>query len=354
MSRKGQTVRLEIKLLVLVMLIGLTAGCYSGTVRPVVNEPEFQAQNQPIRTLNVLVITDGSFKEQEIRRLIAECSRIVETQVGIRFKVVDSQQIQWDDEHNDTRRMLARMAIETWQRNDSFDMAIGFAYFDEGRTIGRIDGVFWRYMVVKELEPNLLLHEIFHAFLPGKEHTTDWLMQPVRPSYGREWYWLTPEERKEVLKNKWRDFNVVPAVGVDKRGTTKESGFHYLIGLDQWRRGKPREALASFEKSVEADPEFAPAAINLAWLLATSEVKELRDGKKATELALKACELTEWKSPEYLEVLAASYARAGDFGQAVKWQEKALGGIKGSNPVGKTRAWERLRLYRSGKPWPSK
>lgn len=336
------------------LFVAWVVGCYTGTIKLFLNEPEFKAENQPIRALRILVITDGTYRKDAIEGLIAECSRIVETQVGIRFEVVDFRQIQWDDEHKDASQMLARIAKETVEKRDSFDMAIGFVYFDEGRTVGRIDGVFWRYVVVKELEPNLLLHEIFHAFLPGKEHTTDWLMQPVRPSYGREWYWLTLEERKEVLKNKWRDFNVVPAVGVDKRGTIKESGFHYLIGLNQRRRGKPREALASFEKSVEADPEFAPAAIELAWLLATSEVKELRNGKRATELALKACELTEWKSPEYLEVLAASYARAGDFGQAVRWQEKALGGIRGFNPVGKTRAWERLRLYRSGKPWPSK
>lgn len=316
----------KVKPFVGLLFVAWVVGCYTGTIKPFLNEPEFTAENQPIRVLRILVITDGTYRKDAIEGLIAECSRIVETQVGIRFEVVDFQQIQWDDEDKDASRMLARIAKETVEERDSFDMAIGFVYFDEGRTIGRIDGVFWRYVVVKELEPNLLLHEIFHAFLPGKEHTTDWLMQPVRPSYGREWYWLTSEERKEVLKNKWRDFNVVPAVGVDKRGTTKESGFHYLIGLNQRRRGKPREALASFEKSVEADPEFAPAAIELAWPLATSEVKELRNGKRATELALKACELTEWKGPEYLEVLAASYARAGDFGQAVRWQENALGG----------------------------
>lgn len=335
------------------MVAGFFVGCYSGSVKPLVNLPEFQAENQPVRTLNVWVVMDGTYGKGEIEKLIAECSDIMEMQFGIRLKIAGSQQIQWGDERNNTERMLLRMAKETWDRTDSFDMAIGFVHFDDGRILGRIDGIFWRFVVVKELEKNLLLHEILHAFLPGREHAKEWLMQPVRPSYGREWYWLTVEERKEVLKNKWRDFNFVPAVGADKKGTQKESGFHYLVGTDHLRRRNVREALTSFEKAVELDPDFAPAAIDLAWLLATSEVKELRDGRRATALALKACELTEWKSAEYVEVLAASYARAGDFREAVKWQEKALERMKTSTLSGKTKAWERLRLYRSGKPWPS-
>ena len=50
----------------------------------------------------------------------------------------------------------------------------------------------------------------------------------------------------------------------------------------------------------------------------------VRNGEKAVVLALKACELSEWKNPRYLDTLAASYARVGDFGNATKWQEKAL------------------------------
>lgn len=299
------------------------------------------------------MITDGTYRRDTIEKLIAECSAILESQVGIRLQSVGSQQVEWVDERNSTDRMLTRIAKETWEKADNFDMAIGFVHFNDGLIIGRIDGVFWRFIVVKELEPNLLLHEILHAFLPGKDHAKEWLMQSVRPPYGRAWYWLTPDERNEVLKNKWRDFNLVPAVGLEKKGTTKESGFHYLVGMDELRRENSREALAFLEKSVEADPDFPRALINLAWLLATSRSKELRDGRRATALALRACELTEWKSSEYLEVLAASYARTGDFSEAVKWQQKALEGMKTSSLGGKTRAWERLWNYRSGKPWPS-
>jgi len=342
--------------LILLLLLGLS-GCYTGTVKPFLDRPEFKAENEPVRTLKILMLTDGSYRREEIERLVSKCSRIMEMQVGMKLQIIDSQEIKWGDERNDSRGMLTKIAVETWERTDHFDVAIAFAHFDERPepyklNIGRIDGVFWRYIVVRELEPNLLLHELFHAFLLGKEHGKEWLMQPVRSPYGSEWFWLIPEERKEVLKNKWRDFNRVPAEGDDK-GTTKESGFHYYIGLSHLRRKEYHQAMSSLERSIEADPEYAPPRNDLAWLLATVEKKELRDGKRAVEIAMKACELTNWKNAEYLDVLAVAYARAGDFEQAVKWQEKAVEGMKSYDGRARRIARERLRSYRNRKPIPA-
>jgi len=67
-------------------------------------------------------------------------------------------------------------------------------------------------------------------------------------------------------------------------------------------------------------------------------------------LARKACDLSEWKNPEYLDTLAASYARVGDFGNATTWQEKALQLFEKGK---KAEAQERLNLYRKHRPWPS-
>jgi tetratricopeptide (TPR) repeat protein len=177
-------------------------------------------------------------------------------------------------------------------------------------------------------------------------------MQPVRPSFGSEWYWLTLEERKEILRNKWRDFNAVPAAGDEKRGTTKECGFHYYMGLSQLRKKEYPQAVSSFEKSIEADPTYAPPLMILAWLLATAEKKEIRNGKLAVELALKACDLIEWKKAQCFDTLAAAYARTGDFDQAVKWQQKAMEGMGSFGQTLRGGAHGRLRLYKNRKPMP--
>ncbi len=83
-------------------------------------------------------------------------------------------------------------------------------------------------------------------------------------------------------------------------------------------------------------------------MLATSPVDELRDGKRAIELATKACELTKYKLAHILSTLAAAYAETGDFPTAIKWSEKgvAIGREDQQEPLAKE-----LESYRAGKPW---
>jgi len=90
----------------------------------------------------------------------------------------------------------------------------------------------------------------------------------------------------------------------------------------------------------------------LAWLQATSPVAEFRDGKNAIKYATKACELTNWKNLHYLDTLAASYAEAGNFESAVKWQKEAMKLLSEKHPSNwKTDSESRLNLYLSGKPY---
>ena len=41
-------------------------------------------------------------------------------------------------------------------------------------------------------------------------------------------------------------------------------------------------------------------------------------------LAIKACELTDFKKAEALDTLAAAYAEAGNFEKAVEYQQRAI------------------------------
>jgi len=96
-----------------------------------------------------------------------------------------------------------------------------------------------------------------------------------------------------------------------------------------------------------------PLMLNrLARLQATCPAAEFRDGAKAVENATKACELTNWKNPGYLNVLAAAYAEAGDFDAAVKWQKEAIDLLTEEQPSWWRAEFQaRLKLYQSGKPY---
>ena len=91
---------------------------------------------------------------------------------------------------------------------------------------------------------------------------------------------------------------------------------------------------------------------NLAWLRATCPVAVLRDGNEAVELAQRANQLCEGKRPDVLDTLAAAYAEAGWFREAVVAEDKALelalrqGGY---SPADALRA--RIAQYRAGHPF---
>jgi tetratricopeptide (TPR) repeat protein len=95
----------------------------------------------------------------------------------------------------------------------------------------------------------------------------------------------------------------------------------------------------------------------LAWLLATCPKDDVRDGKRAVELATKEYEMWQPKAnpthfyipPETLGTLAAAYAECGDFKQAVKWQQKAIE-AEFADYKAKHTLQQRLQLYQNDKP----
>ena len=90
---------------------------------------------------------------------------------------------------------------------------------------------------------------------------------------------------------------------------------------------------------------------NLAWALATSPEAEFRDGTQAVQLAERACELTHYGQPLFIGTLAAAYAEAGRFPEAVTTAEKVeqLATTAGLTDVA-AKNRQLLELYRAGKP----
>ena len=107
------------------------------------------------------------------------------------------------------------------------------------------------------------------------------------------------------------------------------------------------KAIRDCDEAIRLDSK-SRAWNNKAWLLATCPDEKFRDGKQAIEVATKACELTAWENYVQLDTLAAAHAEAGDFEQAVKWQEKVVSLLP---PAERADSESRLKLYREGKPY---
>ena len=87
--------------------------------------------------------------------------------------------------------------------------------------------------------------------------------------------------------------------------------------------GQNSDAINHFYQALALDPDSVTALNNLAWLLATAPEAALRDGHEAVRLAEHACQLTGYKEALLIGTLAAAYAEAGRYDDAVAAAEQA-------------------------------
>jgi tetratricopeptide (TPR) repeat protein len=118
------------------------------------------------------------------------------------------------------------------------------------------------------------------------------------------------------------------------------------------RVGNVREAVEQYRAVLSRDANSIEALNNLAWILATSRDDSVRNGADAVRLAERACELTQRKNPVMLGTLAAAYAEAGRFDDAVKTATDAanLADAMGNSQFAAMNR-QLVNFYRAGKPF---
>jgi tetratricopeptide (TPR) repeat protein len=106
-------------------------------------------------------------------------------------------------------------------------------------------------------------------------------------------------------------------------GRPNDPNLYYQFGLALAHLQRRREAMSHYAHSLVLQPDFPDALDRLAWILATAPEPEFRNGEQAVHLAERACELTGQKQARLLATLAAAYAEAGRFPEAVRTAERA-------------------------------
>ena len=123
-----------------------------------------------------------------------------------------------------------------------------------------------------------------------------------------------------------------------------------LRGYCHRMEGHFEQALRDDREVTRMDPENAEVFKEIAWILATCSDQSFRNGTNAVAAATKACELNHWKSWQYMDALAAAYAEAGDFQEAVKYEQRAMK-LRGSQGNEYRQMRQRLFLYQDGKAY---
>ena len=127
---------------------------------------------------------------------------------------------------------------------------------------------------------------------------------------------------------------------------------HYNLGLALVRLGRLPEAMGHWEQALRSKPDYAEAETNLAWLLATLAPADGGDPVRAVTLAERACKLTNNRVAAYLDTLAAAYAAAGRFNDAITTAQKAIELAKSARQPQLVKQIElHLELYRAGRPY---
>jgi tetratricopeptide (TPR) repeat protein len=143
--------------------------------------------------------------------------------------------------------------------------------------------------------------------------------------------------------------NYTKAIEIEPKG----ANVYFSRGNAWVKKGDYDKAVANFNKAIEIEPNHAYAYNSLAWLTATCPNDKYRDGKRAVAFAEKAVKLAE--TANNLDTLAAAYAEAGSFGEAIKTQERAIAKLKQEGRAQALPEFEKhLSSYKAGKPWREK
>jgi protein O-mannosyl-transferase len=110
--------------------------------------------------------------------------------------------------------------------------------------------------------------------------------------------------------------------------------------------------LAERYKRLQMEPNNVNLLNEVAWLRATSIQDYARDGVEAVALARRAVKLSDERMPAMLDTLAAAYAEAGRFDEAVQTAQKALDlALEQKNETLANSIKGRIRLYKTRTPF---
>jgi tetratricopeptide (TPR) repeat protein len=220
---------------------------------------------------------------------------------------------------------------------------------------GRVDEASIQYQKGLKIRPNnAKAHNILGLILLQKGKVDAAIVQfqealRIMPDFAEAHYVLGNALRQkgrvdEAISHFQRALQIMP----------DNESVHVNLANAFLQKGGVDQAIVHFQNALQIEPADMEVQNNLAWLLATCAQSSLRNGDKAVQLARQANELAGGKNPVILGTLAAAFAEAGRFSEAVETAQRALRLAGAQSNTGLAGALQsEMKLYQAGKPFHS-
>jgi tetratricopeptide (TPR) repeat protein len=133
---------------------------------------------------------------------------------------------------------------------------------------------------------------------------------------------------------------------------------HFQMGKALLKQGRDTEAIDQLREALRLDPDNFQILAYVAHVLAAAENPEIRNGKYALVLAVKAKTLTDRTPPQtldallhVLDALGMACAETGDFTNAQEVTQRALDLATAAKMKNLDSLRQRLELYKKHQPW---
>jgi Flp pilus assembly protein TadD len=124
------------------------------------------------------------------------------------------------------------------------------------------------------------------------------------------------------------------------------------LGSMRVKEGRLEEAIVHYREALRISPNLHAISNRLAWMLATCGDHRLRDPDESIRLSEASAHATKFNDPSILDTLAAGYAAAGRFEEAIRTAKWAVGLHKqGGQHAGAAEIRKRLSLYRRNRAY---
>ena len=261
---------------------------------------------------------------------------------------------------------LAQRQTSVWKNSETFWTAtIGntsnnaFAHDNLGAVLaqnGRVDEAIVQFQAALVIQPDYAVahynlgNALFQAGQPDEAIVHYQKALAIRPDYAE-----AHDNLGNVLFQKGQVDEAIIQLQQAVAIRPDNAITRFNLGNALLRRGRMDEAIVHYQKALAIQPGFVEAQGSLAriaWVLATSPNSSVRNGSKAVELAQQTDRLSGGRNPTMIATLAAAYAEAGRFSEAITTAQRALQlASSQNNPTIVSALDAQLKLYQAGSPF---